>query len=88
MYFATLDYSISVLLSAWIKFFKIFFDLGSLQTIRRVFDTDKLAFTELLGVPNGIRGAGFHDRRAPHSCCPGMLLEIGSFSGVYFLYVR
>ena len=46
---------------AWInpkhlKFFIIFFDLGSLQTIRRVFDTDKLAFTELLGVPNAIRG--------------------------------
>jgi len=24
--------------------------------IRRAFDTDKLAFTELLGVPNAIRG--------------------------------
>ena len=29
--------------------------------IRRVFDTDKLAFTELLGVPNAIRGGGFHE---------------------------
>jgi len=37
----------------------VFFDLGFLQTFRRVFDTDKLAFTELLGVPNAIRGVGF-----------------------------
>jgi hypothetical protein len=26
--------------------------------IRGAFDTDKLAFTELLGVPNAIRGGG------------------------------
>ena len=52
--------------------------------IRRVFDTDKLAFTELLGVPNAIRGGGvLTNERAP-SCCPGMLLEIGSFSGLNF----
>ena len=43
------------------QFFIIFFDLGSLQTIRRVFDTDKLAFTELLGVPNAIRGVYLND---------------------------
>ena len=53
--------------------------------IRGAFDTAKLAFTELLGVPNAIRGGGvLTNERAP-SCCPGMLLEIGSFSGVYFL---
>ena len=29
--------------------------------IRRAFDTDKLAFTELLGVPNAIRGVYLND---------------------------
>jgi hypothetical protein len=33
--------------------------------IRRAFDTDKLAFTEIIGVPNGIRGV--HPKRARRS---------------------
>ena len=52
--------------------------------IRGVFDTDKLAFTELLGVPYAIRGGGLLRMGAPTCWCPGMLLKIGSFSGVYF----
>jgi len=51
--------------------------------IRGAFDTDKLAFTELLGVPNAIRG-GWVLTIGASSCCPGMLLEIGSFSGLNF----
>jgi len=37
--------------------------------IRRAFDTDKLAFTELLGVPYAIRGVA---RRRPSDCVPGI----------------
>ena len=53
--------------------------------IRGAFDTDKLAFTELLGVPNGIRGCTLNVCEDPVSFVPGILLEIDSFSGVYFL---
>ena len=52
--------------------------------IRGAFDTDKLAFTELLGVPNGIRGCTLNVCEDPVSFVPGILLEIDSFSGVYF----
>jgi len=37
-------------ISKHLKFFIIFFDLGSLQTIRRVFDTDTLTLAEILGL--------------------------------------
>ncbi len=53
--------------------------------IRRAFDTDKLAFTEIIGVPNGIRGCTLNVCEDPVSFVPDILLEIDSFSGVYFL---
>ena len=63
----------------------VFFDLGFLQTFRRVFDTDKLAFTELLGVPNAIRGVYLNDMAPPHEFLPRYLTQIDSISGLYFL---
>ena len=44
--------------------------------IRGAFDTDKLAFTELLGVPNAIRGGGFLRLGAPQVVAPVCYLKL------------